>query len=109
MNFAGEVHRAFPVNRIPPGGIGCAEVLNLEPDSDDGFLRRQADDTPDSVPCGSAGGSPQDINTLYFSSRQPNRKLRRAELFSIPPQGHLPGEAASGRRCGNAFQKQFLS
>lgn len=109
MNFAGKVDRAFPMNRIPPGRIGRAEILNLEPDPDNGLLLRQADYTPDSVPGGSAGGSSKDVNTFYLAVGQPYRKLRSAELISIPPQGHLPGKPASGRRRGNTFHEQFLS
>ena len=101
--MAGEVDRAFPVNRVPSGRVGRAEILHFQTDAIDRFIRGQMDDSTGSLPGGPAGRSANHVDLLEPAVCDPGFEFRRSELISVPAQAVLPGKSASGRRGQGAF------
>jgi len=101
--MAGEVDRTFPVNRVPSGRIGHTEILHLQSDANDRFVRRQVNDAPGGFPGGTTGGPANDADFLESSVCDRSFELRCTELIAIPAQAVLPGKPASGGRGQGAF------
>ena len=98
MNFAGEVHRALPVDGVPPGRVGHTCILNLQADAHGRLVRRQPDDARRRLPSGPAGCAAPHFNGGDPSVDRRNLKFRASELTPIPSQTILPGQTASGGR-----------
>lgn len=109
VNMAGKVDRAFPMNRVPSGRIGRAEILHFKADASDRFFRGQMDDSAGSLPGGPAGSSANHFDLLEPAVCGPGLEFRRSELVSVPAQAVLPGKSASGRRGQGACHLGLFS
>jgi hypothetical protein len=108
VDFSGDVEGTFPVYGIPIGRVGDTEELGFETDPDDGLSGRKAYDALDRFPGRPARGAPKDLNSLDACPGFFHPKDRRSKAVAVPSQADLPGQAASGGRCQDPPDVDFL-
>ena len=108
MDVSSEMHRAFPVNRVPVGRVRRTEELRLQTDAHSRLIYRQSQNAIRGLPGGTARGPSQHLDAANHSINNLHGKLWRTEPLSIETQADLPGEPASGRWGQDAFDPQFL-
>lgn len=109
VDLACKMHRAFAIDRIPAGGIGAAEKLHLQTDTDGGCFYGQPDDALRRLPGRAAGRPALHNNRVDFSVADLNVEFRRAKAFFIITQAALPGKTASGGGANDTFFENFFS
>ena len=98
MNLAGEMDRAFAVDRIPAGGVGRAVKLGLEAHADNGRGGFKPNHFFGGLPGRPAGRPAHHFDRRNDSVFSFDEKLRGAEQFTVVAETDLPRKTTSGWR-----------
>ena len=109
VDFSGQMNRAAATDRVPPGGVRNAKILDFQADSHEGFIHRQFNDPGSRFPGCPARCSPDNLYMTYGAVAYFDGKNRFAEFFTVLAQTVLPGKGASGRRCMDSDRFEFLA
>lgn len=108
VNPSSEMYRASAVDRVPAGGVGRTEELDLETQARGRFGPRSSDDTLGRGPGRAAGGAAHDRDLGDIALVDSDLEIGCAELLSVCAEADLPPETASRRWTDGCTLDRYL-